>query len=114
MVDADFTAHTLSGSFNLAGPQDGGGPVRDFGAFAFSATAGGGGAFGMPNVTQAGQTVGQLEPVFFGPDASEFGGTFILNRGDGVTLGGPPQPTDYWNFGSILAVKLFYLPRQSV
>jgi len=74
--DADFSAQSYSGGLSLSGAPKGGGSVN-FGSFDFSA----GLASGQPllaAITQSGQTLGQINPVFYGPDAQEIGAPFSL------------------------------------
>jgi hypothetical protein len=75
--DADFSAQSYSGGLSLSGAPKGGGGSVNFGSYDFSA----GLASGQPllaAITQSGQTLGQINPVFYGPNAQEIGAPFSL------------------------------------
>jgi hypothetical protein len=75
--DVNFSAQSYSGGLSLNGAPKGGGSSVNFGSYDFSA----GLASGQTQpaaITQGGQTLGQINPVFYGPDAQEIGAPFSL------------------------------------
>lgn len=74
--DVDFSAQSYSGGLSLSGAPKGGGSVN-FGSYDFSAGLISGQAQ-LAGLTQGGQIMGQINPIFYGPDAQEIGAPFSL------------------------------------
>jgi len=75
--DVDFSAQSYSGGLSLNGAPKGGGSSVNLGSYDFNA----GLISGQPQLaglTQGGQIVGQINPIFYGPDAQEIGAPFSL------------------------------------
>ena len=75
--DVDFGAQSYSGAMSLSGaPKSGGGSVN-FGSYDFTAQLASG-QLVPAGITQSGQILGQINPIFYGSDAQEIGAPFSL------------------------------------
>jgi len=81
--DVNFTSQSLSGALRMTGSSTNGGTGIDFGKFDFAGKLAAYTANSAFTLTQAGQSVGQMETRFFGPDGEEIAGPFSANMPQG-------------------------------
>lgn len=75
----DFSAQSISGTLMLRGTGTNGTPSIDFGRYDFRGAVGSEGAIARGNVG-----AGAIFPRFYGPDASEIAGFFVMVTPDGT------------------------------